>query len=186
MIPGFLENDMSIRYYQISVEDKTICLASSSVLRPSSIEVTNEVKSIALSIYNHFNLTQKEAFGAMPILADALEEIGCVDEEILLHCRIPQEHQCDCWVLGLILGHNKPEITSETLRSCGFFLGAGNHEDGQRYSVEIFKYGEDYYEILCQEDRNEALEMNVGLNEFFEIQREKRQSVSPLKVMEIL
>ena len=43
------------------------------------------------------------AFDRLPILADALEEAGCTDAEILAHRRQPGEH---CAVLGvdLILG----------------------------------------------------------------------------------
>jgi hypothetical protein len=40
----------------------------------------------------------------LPILADALEEAGCTDAEILGHCREPGEHGSGCWVLELLLG----------------------------------------------------------------------------------
>jgi ATP-dependent Clp protease ATP-binding subunit ClpA len=39
----------------------------------------------------------------LPILADALEEAGCTDGEILRHCRQAEEHFLHCWVLDLIL-----------------------------------------------------------------------------------
>jgi Clp amino terminal domain, pathogenicity island component len=39
----------------------------------------------------------------LPILADALEDAGCSDEEILTHCRQPGEHFVKCWVLDLLL-----------------------------------------------------------------------------------
>jgi hypothetical protein len=42
-------------------------------------------------------------FTAMPILADALEESGCEDEDILRHCRQPGEHVRGCWVVDLLL-----------------------------------------------------------------------------------
>ncbi len=45
-------------------------------------------------------------FGPMPILADALEDTGCDDAEILNHCRGPGPHVRGCWVLDLILGKN--------------------------------------------------------------------------------
>jgi hypothetical protein len=44
------------------------------------------------------------AFGRLPILADALEEAGCTDAELLTHCRQPGEHWRGCWVVDLILG----------------------------------------------------------------------------------
>jgi hypothetical protein len=43
-------------------------------------------------------------FGAMPILADALQDAGCEDEAILLHCREPGAHVRGCWVCDLVLG----------------------------------------------------------------------------------
>jgi hypothetical protein len=43
-------------------------------------------------------------FGAMPILADALQDAGCDKEDILSHCRGPGPHVRGCWVVDLILG----------------------------------------------------------------------------------
>jgi hypothetical protein len=38
------------------------------------------------------------------ILADALEEAGCDNADILNHCRQPGEHVRGCWVVDLVLG----------------------------------------------------------------------------------
>jgi hypothetical protein len=43
-------------------------------------------------------------FSAMPILADALEEVGCDNADILAHCREPAVHVRGCWVVDLLLG----------------------------------------------------------------------------------
>jgi hypothetical protein len=44
-------------------------------------------------------------FGAMPILADALQDAGCDSDEVLDHCRDPQQvHVRGCWVVDLLLG----------------------------------------------------------------------------------
>ena len=43
-------------------------------------------------------------FTDMPVLADALEEAGCQDQDILDHCRSEGEHVRGCWVVDLILG----------------------------------------------------------------------------------
>jgi hypothetical protein len=43
-------------------------------------------------------------FGAMPILADALQDAGCDNGNILNHCRGPGPHVRGCWVLDLVLG----------------------------------------------------------------------------------
>jgi hypothetical protein len=44
-------------------------------------------------------------FSAMPILADALEDAGCENPDILAHCRDPERvHAHGCWVVALVLG----------------------------------------------------------------------------------
>ena len=43
-------------------------------------------------------------FGDLPVLADALEEAGCHDEDILEHCRTGGEHVRGCWVVESLLG----------------------------------------------------------------------------------
>jgi len=43
-------------------------------------------------------------FSAMPILADALQDAGCDDSEILDHCRGDGPHVRGCWVVDLVLG----------------------------------------------------------------------------------
>jgi hypothetical protein len=43
-------------------------------------------------------------FSDMPVLADALEEAGCQDQDILGHCRSGGEHVRGCWVVDLLLG----------------------------------------------------------------------------------
>ncbi len=44
------------------------------------------------------------AFDQFPILADALEEAGCIDATLLGHCRQPTEHARGCWVIDHLLG----------------------------------------------------------------------------------
>jgi hypothetical protein len=43
-------------------------------------------------------------FRDMPVLADALEEAGCTNQDILDHCRQPDEHVRGCWVIDALLG----------------------------------------------------------------------------------
>jgi hypothetical protein len=43
-------------------------------------------------------------FTDMPVLADALEEAGCSNVDILRHCREPVDHVRGCWVVDLLLG----------------------------------------------------------------------------------
>ncbi len=43
-------------------------------------------------------------FSAMPILADALQDAGCDNDDILSHCRDPKQvHVRGCWVVDLVL-----------------------------------------------------------------------------------
>jgi hypothetical protein len=40
----------------------------------------------------------------LAVLADALEEAGCQDQDVLGHCRSGGEHVKGCWVVDLLLG----------------------------------------------------------------------------------
>jgi len=44
------------------------------------------------------------AFHDLPILADALEDAGCADDDILDHCRADEPHGRACWVVDAIVG----------------------------------------------------------------------------------
>jgi len=56
------------------------------------------VVKLAQAIYD------ERAFDRLPILADALEEAGCSDQDILGHCRSGGGHVRGCWVVDLVLG----------------------------------------------------------------------------------
>jgi hypothetical protein len=47
---------------------------------------------------------EKRAFDRLPILADALEEVGCDAAELLTHLRGPGPHVRGCWAVDLLLG----------------------------------------------------------------------------------
>jgi hypothetical protein len=44
-------------------------------------------------------------FDDLPVLADALEEAGCADADLLSHLRGPGPHVQGCWALDLLLGN---------------------------------------------------------------------------------
>jgi hypothetical protein len=60
--------------------------------------LTSNVTALAQSIYD------ERAFDRLPILANALEDAGCDNADILNHCRQPGEHVRGCWVVDLLLG----------------------------------------------------------------------------------
>jgi hypothetical protein len=56
------------------------------------------VQGLAEAIY------AEGSFAELPILADALEDAGCVNAELLDHCRNLGEHARGCWAVDAILG----------------------------------------------------------------------------------
>jgi hypothetical protein len=46
----------------------------------------------------------ERAFDRLPVLADALEDAGCTDPELLGHLRSGGEHARGCWAVDLLLG----------------------------------------------------------------------------------
>jgi ATP-dependent Clp protease ATP-binding subunit ClpA len=65
---------------------------------PSWLSGRGTVAQIARAIY------EERRWQDLPVLADALEEAGCADREILDHCRRGGEHGRGCWVIDLFLG----------------------------------------------------------------------------------
>src|SRR5262249_28116970 len=55
------------------------------------------VVELAQAIYD------ERAFEQLPALADALEEAGCTDPQILQHCRETGGHVLGCWAVDLLL-----------------------------------------------------------------------------------
>ena len=59
---------------------------------------TEAVVGLAIRIY------ADRAFDRLPVLADALEDAGCANADVLGHCRGPGPHARGCWVVDLLLG----------------------------------------------------------------------------------
>lgn len=49
---------------------------------------------------------QDRDFSVLPVLADALEDAGCIEPEILSHCRAGGEHAKGCWVVDLVIARS--------------------------------------------------------------------------------
>jgi hypothetical protein len=58
------------------------------------------VVKLARAIYDD------RSFDRLPILADALEEAGCTNADMLNHCRLPGEHVPGCWVVDCLLNRS--------------------------------------------------------------------------------
>ncbi len=71
-----------------------------SVVSPRSEQAWNEgkVRLLAQGIYDDL------AFDRLPLLADALEALGCGDSGMVDHCRRPGAHVRGCWVVDSVLG----------------------------------------------------------------------------------
>lgn len=69
--------------------------------RPAATDpawLTPTVVQLAQGIY------ADEAFDRLPILADALQDAGCENEDVLAHCRGDSPHVRGCRVVDLLLG----------------------------------------------------------------------------------
>lgn len=77
------------------------CEVFGNPFRPVSLDralLTTTIVGLANAVYDD------RAFDQLPILADALEEAGCTNADILAHCRGPGPHARGCWVVDLLLG----------------------------------------------------------------------------------
>jgi hypothetical protein len=76
-----------------------VSLFRSVVLDPAWL--TPAVESLAKAI------DAERKFDCLPILADAIEEAGCGEADILNHLRAPGPHMSGCFALHLILGRSE-------------------------------------------------------------------------------
>ncbi len=61
------------------------------------------ITKLAQAIYDD------RSFDGLPVLADALEEAGCLDANMLAHCRLPGKHFRGCWVLDKLTAREQPD-----------------------------------------------------------------------------
>jgi hypothetical protein len=60
--------------------------------------LTSTVAALASQMYD------SRDFALMPTLADALQDAGCENEDMLDHCRGSGPHVRGCWVVDLVVG----------------------------------------------------------------------------------
>jgi hypothetical protein len=92
-----------VRQYTYSVEDMQFQLLRDMICVIPNFQFqkawrTSSAVGIAQAIY------AERAFDRLPILADALQDAGCEDADVLAHCRGPGPHVRGCWVVDLVLG----------------------------------------------------------------------------------
>lgn len=102
--PGVSTSDAGFGAVQLS-EERAQCELLRDIFgnpfRPVAFDPTwrtDTAVSLARQMYN------ARDFSAMPILADALQDAGCDNEDVLSHCRGPGLHVRGCWVVDLISG----------------------------------------------------------------------------------
>jgi hypothetical protein len=88
-------------------EDRAQCAAlrevAGNLFRPVTLDPAwlaragGAVLLLARLIYDN------DQFADLPYLADALEDAGCTDEQLLAHCRTPGAHRRGCWAVDLLL-----------------------------------------------------------------------------------
>jgi hypothetical protein len=100
---SILEEERTRRYYgnNLLTAKRWLCEVVGNPFQPVTFTpewCTDDVKQLAYTMYD------SGEFSAMPILADALQDAGCDNDDILNHCRAPGVHVRGCWVLDLVLG----------------------------------------------------------------------------------
>jgi hypothetical protein len=105
-----LRNTPSQSLFQIDQAKERIRMILANILRdmfgnpfrPVAIDpgwLTSTAVAMARGMYD------SRDFSPMPILADALQDAGCDSDDLLNHCRDPQQvHVRGCWVVDLVLG----------------------------------------------------------------------------------
>jgi hypothetical protein len=100
-ITGAIVHHFSGKYLDEAKQCQFIRCVFGNPFRPVAFPaswLTTDVVTVALQIHN------ERRFEDLPILADALEEAACTNEDILRHCRTSAAHVRGCWVISGLLG----------------------------------------------------------------------------------
>ena len=81
-------------------EALSLCLVGPASRPPTAHPVWLTITVVALARL----ISETGDFAPLPVLADALQEAGCDNADILAHCRGYGPHVQGCWVVGLLLG----------------------------------------------------------------------------------
>jgi hypothetical protein len=72
--------------------------------RPVSLDPAWRTWHYGLLVSMARQMYDSRDFSDMAVLADAIEEAGCTNQDILAHCRSGGEHVRGCWVIDALLG----------------------------------------------------------------------------------
>jgi hypothetical protein len=96
---------------ELVAEARSQCDLLRDVFRPfrpvtvSPACLTPQVVALAQAAYEERDLPAGTLdAGRLAVLADALEEAGCTDPDLLIHLRSPGPHYRGCWAIDLLLG----------------------------------------------------------------------------------
>jgi hypothetical protein len=106
LCPGLIDRAATWALYACRRRDRSDeCAVQTSLLRcifgnpfrpVLAVPASALVRKLAQAIY------EERAFDRLPLLADALEDDGCTNADVLSHCREPGEHARGCWVVDLL------------------------------------------------------------------------------------
>jgi hypothetical protein len=83
-------------------------LAKQSIVVKTGQRVTPEKSWLTPTVLRLAKaINEERTFKELPVLADALEEAGCTDAEVLAHCHSPKPHRRGCWVVDLLLSTDR-------------------------------------------------------------------------------
>ncbi|MCE9563964.1 MAG: hypothetical protein K8U57_18130 [Planctomycetes bacterium] len=89
-----------MRSQEVAAQTCLIRCIFGNPFRPVSLNpswLTSDVVALARGIYD------ERVFDRMPILADALQDAGCDNPDVLNHSRGDSVHARGCWVVDLVL-----------------------------------------------------------------------------------
>jgi hypothetical protein len=122
----------------------------------------------------------------LAILADALEEAGCDDQEILTHCRSELDHVRGCWVIDLLLGKEDHRLTqAQWAGSAGLermFRFLWNHRGLSRRKQLLFGVAccRRIWHRLHEEEHRWVVEMAEQLADGFATESDLDEALGPL------
>jgi hypothetical protein len=100
-----LRDDSQARWRLSAAEEAAQCGIARDVLGyPEAVVSFDPAWRTGTTVAFARTLYEGRDFSGMPILADALQDAGCEDAEVLGHCRSDRPHYRGCWVLDHILG----------------------------------------------------------------------------------